>query len=838
MSGSTDATPRTGTGADLTVVVPAYNEEHRLRPTLDAICAHLRADPERWGDWELIVVDDGSTDGTAEVAARAAADEPRVQVLTSEENRGKGHALRLGVLASYGRRVLVTDADLATPIEELDALDDLLREDDDSYSGTEEDYEYEYEYEATAAVIGSRALPDSRVEVRQRPVREWLGRLGNRLIRLVAVRGIHDTQCGFKLFDGDKARAAFAASRLDGWGIDVEILRHFRRAGWPVAEVPVRWSHQSGSKVRPADYGRVLLELLRLRTRLRPADLAVGVLFLLSSVLLYKGLWADLDRAYLADSMQDQNQWEWFFGVTADNVAHLRNPLFTTYQGHPDGVNLMANTVMLGLSVPLTPVTLLLGPTVTWALVLTLGLTATAVAWYWLFVRRVTRVRPAAAVGAALAAFAPPMMSHGTAHPNFLVLFMIPVIIDRALRLCEPGAGGRRLVRDGVLLGLFATYQIFLGEEPLLLAAMGMLIFALAYALARPDVARATWRPLLRGLGVALAVCLPLVAFPLYWQFFGPQSYHSVLHGDNAGNSPLSFLEFSGRALLGDEERADTLAMNRTEQNAFYGWPLTALTFGIVVWLGRSALVKAVTGTVLVAALLSLGQKIRIPFTDVVLPGPWRALAHQPLFESVIESRVAMICAPALGVLIALAAARIKDIEPRTHRAVGLVAIAAALLPILPTPQPVRERAEVPRFITDGMYRDYVAEGESVVPVPLPSPAEADALHWQSATGFGFSVPGGYFNGPWGPERMGIYGAAPRHTSNLLRDVRYGGQIPDIGPQWRAQAKLDLAFWKAGVLVLAPQDNDKALYEVVAKLLGRPGERLGGAWVWDMPRAR
>ncbi|MFE3589518.1 glycosyltransferase [Streptomyces niveus] len=838
MSGSTDATPgtdapgtdagRIGGAADLTVVVPAYNEEHRLRPTLDAICAYLRADPERWGDWELIVVDDGSTDGTADVAARAAADEPRVQVLTSEVNRGKGHALRLGVLASYGRRVLVTDADLATPIEELDALDDLLSNDDVYDSG----------YEATAAVIGSRALPDSRVEVRQRPVREWLGRLGNRLIRLVAVRGIHDTQCGFKLFDGDKARAAFAASRLDGWGIDVEILRHFRRAGWPVAEVPVRWSHQSGSKVRPADYGRVLLELLRLRTRLRPADLAVGALFLLSSVLLYKGLWADLDRAYLADSMQDQNQWEWFFGVTADNVAHLRNPLFTTYQGHPDGVNLMANTVMLGLSVPLTPVTLLLGPTVTWALVLTLGLTATAVAWYWLFVRRVTRVRPAAAVGAALAAFAPPMMSHGTAHPNFLVLFMIPVIIDRALRLCEPGAGGRRLVRDGVLLGLFATYQIFLGEEPLLLAAMGMLIFALAYALARPDVARATWRPLLRGLGVALAVCLPLVAFPLYWQFFGPQSYHSVLHGDNAGNSPLSFLEFSGRALLGNEERADTLAMNRTEQNAFYGWPLTALTFGIVVWLGRSALVKALTGTVLVAALLSLGQKIRIPFTDVVLPGPWRALAHQPLFESVIESRVAMICAPALGVLIALAAARIKDIEPRTHRAVGLVAIAAALLPILPTPQPVRERAEVPRFITDGMYRDYVAEGESVVPVPLPSPAEADALHWQSATGFGFSVPGGYFNGPWGPERMGIYGAAPRHTSNLLNDVRYGGQIPDIGPQWRAQAKLDLAFWKAGVLVLAPQDNDKALYEVVAKLLGRPGERLGGAWVWDMPRAR
>ncbi|MFD3484545.1 dolichyl-phosphate beta-glucosyltransferase [Streptomyces sp. NPDC058665] len=860
-----------GTAADLTVVVPAYNEENRLRPTLDAICAHLRADPERWGDWELIVVDDGSTDRTGAVAAEAASDEPRIQLLTSDENRGKGHALRLGVLASYGRRVLVTDADLATPIEELDRLDALLAETDsgaetgpgaeadsgaetgpgaeadsgaetgpgaEADSGAETGPGDEGRSYAPAAVIGSRALPDSRIDVHQRPLREWLGRLGNRLIRLVAVRGLRDTQCGFKLFDGDKARAAFAASRLDGWGIDVEILRHFRRAGWPVAEVPVRWSHQSGSKVRPADYGRVLLELVRLRTRVRPVDLAVAGLFLLGSLLLYKGLWADLDRAYLADSMQDQNQWEWFFAVTADNVVHLRNPLFTTYQGFPDGVNLMANTVMLGLSVPLTPVTLLFGPTVTWALVLTLGLTATAVAWYWLFVRRITRVRPAAALGAALAAFAPPMMSHGTAHPNFLVLFMIPVIVDRALRLCETRDGGRRVVRDGVLLGLFATYQIFLGEEPLLLAAMGMLIFALSYALARPDVACAALPSLLRGLGVALAVCLPLVALPLYWQFFGPQSYHSVLHGDNAGNSPLAFLEFSGRSLLGDETRADTLAMNRTEQNAFYGWPLTALVFGIVVWLWRSALVKALTGTVLVAALLSMGQKIRIPFTDVVLPGPWRALAHQPLFESVIESRVAMICAPALGVLIALAAERIADLEPRTHRAVGLVALAAALLPILPTPQPVRERAEVPRFITDGMYRDYVAEGESVVPVPLPSPVEADALHWQSTEGFGFSVPDGYFNGPWGPERMGIYGAAPRYTSNLFRDIRYGARIPDIGPSWRAQARLDLAYWKAGVVVLAPQDNEAALYEVVTKLLGRPGERLGGAWVWDMPKAR
>ncbi|MFJ8588514.1 dolichyl-phosphate beta-glucosyltransferase [Streptomyces sp. NPDC093595] len=803
---------------DLSVVVPAYNEEARLRPTLDAIRAHLSADPGRWGDWEVIVVDDGSTDDTARVAREFAADEPRVHVITAgPANRGKGHALRRGVLASYGRRVLVTDADLATPVEELDRLDKELTA------------------EGAAAAIGSRAHPESRIEIHQRRLREWLGRLGNRLIRAVAVPGVRDTQCGFKLFDGDKARAAFADSRLDGWGIDVEILRFFRQAGWPVTEVPVRWAHQEGSKVTPLDYARVLGELVRLRARtVRRTDLAVAGLFLLASVLLYRGLWADLDRAYLADAGQDQNQWEWFFAVTADNVTHLRNPLFTTAQNHPDGVNLMANTVMLGLSVPLTPVTLAFGPTVTWALVLTLGLAATACSWYWLLARRVARNRWAAAAGAGLAAFAPPMISHGNAHPNFLLLFMMPLLVDRALRLCE----GRAVVRDGVLLGLLATYQIFLGEEPLLLAAVGMLLFALSYALARRDVARAAWRPLAKGLGVALAVCLPLVAFPLYWQFFGPQSYHSVLHGPNAGNGPLAFLEFAGRSLLGDEATADKLAMNRTEQNAFYGWPLVALAFAVVVRLWHLPLVKALTGTALGAALLSLGPRIRIPYTDVIVPGPWRLLADKPLFESVIESRVAMICAPVLGMLVALAADRLAASRSRTNRAVGFTAVALALLPILPTPYPVRERPAVPAFIAYGAWEQYVGPGETLVPVPLPDPGSADALHWQATTGFRFPLPGGYFNGPYGPERVGIYGPVPRHTSNLLREVRWSGRVPDIGPEWRAQARRDLEYWRAGVVVLPPQFNDAALYETVSKLLGQPGERIAGAWVWDLHRGR
>ncbi|WP_433441989.1 dolichyl-phosphate beta-glucosyltransferase [Nonomuraea sp. CA-141351] len=217
---------------DLSVVIPAYNEEARLGATLASVCTHLSTTPL---SWELIVVDDGSADGTLAVAAAAAGAEPRMRVIRWPANRGKGHAVRRGVLVSRGRQVLFTDADLATPIEEFGRLRAALSQGAD-------------------AAIGSRARPGSRILVRQHPVRHLLGTLGNRLIRAMALPGVADTQCGFKLFDGDKARVVFGRARLDGWAFDVEILRAFARRGWPVREVPVRWSHRPGSKLRAHHY--------------------------------------------------------------------------------------------------------------------------------------------------------------------------------------------------------------------------------------------------------------------------------------------------------------------------------------------------------------------------------------------------------------------------------------------------------------------------------------------------------------------------------------------------------------------------------------------------------
>lgn len=817
----------TGTGADaptgtpwlgavgLSVVVPALGEEHGLGATAAAVREHLDARLGTGsGDWELIlVVAEATAESVAEPTAGSTAEsataaaDPRVRLVRLRDPRGKGAALRAGVLASAGRRVLLTDAGLTTPLDELARLERALEPD-----------------AATPARTGPAVV---------------LGRSGNRLVRAIGIPGIpgfRSDTCGFALFDGDRARAAFGASALDGPAIDAEVLRWIRGQGWDVAEVPVSRSAASGAGNAGAGKASAAIGSRRLALgellRLNSGGFAVAAAFLALSFYLFHGLWADLDGSYLADALQDQNQWEWFVGVTTDNITHLRNPLFTYSQGMPDGVNLMANATMLGLNVPLIPVTLLFGETVTFALVLTLGMAASAWAWYWLIRRRFVRSRWAAAAGGALAAFAPPMVSHANGHPNFVVLFMIPLIIDRALRLCEGPRGGRSVTRDGVLLGLFATYQIFIGEEPLLIAALGMLVFSLAYLLVDRRRALAAARPLGTGLAVALAVCLPLVTVPLYWQFFGPQSYHSVLHGDNAGNSPRALVSYAARSLFGDAEQAGRLSLNTTEQNAFYGWPLLALGVAVCVWLWRSKAVRALAITGFVTLLLSLGPWVPVPRTEIVLPGPWRLMIKLPLFESVIEGRVAMICAPVLGVLLALALDRILRMRTRELRTLGLLGAAAALIPILPLPLTVRDRAPVPAFITSGEWKNYVKDGEALVPVPLPDPGQADALHWQVGADFGFRLAGGYFNGPWGPDRIGIYGATPRHLSNLLRDVRYGGQPPEITPAWRQQARQDLEFWKAGAIVLPVQDRDTELRDLITGLLERQPEKVLDAWVW------
>ena len=200
---------------------------------------------ERWGHpYELVVVDDGSRDGTAERAREAGGS--AVQVVTNEGNRGKGYSVRRGMLLARGARRLMTDADLSTPIGDLAKLMARLDQGDD-------------------IAIGSRALPDSNVEIHQSWYRESSGRVFNLLVQALTLPGLHDTQCGFKLFTAAAAEEAFQAARLDGFSFDVEVLFIARRRGRRIAEVPVTWRNDAATRVGALKGFLAFLDVLRIR---------------------------------------------------------------------------------------------------------------------------------------------------------------------------------------------------------------------------------------------------------------------------------------------------------------------------------------------------------------------------------------------------------------------------------------------------------------------------------------------------------------------------------------------------------------------------------------------
>ncbi len=226
---------------ELSVVIPAFNEAQRIGPSLERVLAFLSARP---GAHEILLVDDGSADDTAGVAGAFAGQ--GVRVLRLPENRGKGAATRRGVLASTGERVLLTDADLSTPIEDLAKLEARL---DDA-----------------AVILGSRAVEDSQVLEHQPLYRELMGKTFNKLIRLAGVWGINDTQCGFKLLDGAAARRIFDLMVTPGFAYDVELVWLARKLGLEVAEVGVTWVNSPDSRVRTlTDPPRMLLEIARFR---------------------------------------------------------------------------------------------------------------------------------------------------------------------------------------------------------------------------------------------------------------------------------------------------------------------------------------------------------------------------------------------------------------------------------------------------------------------------------------------------------------------------------------------------------------------------------------------
>ncbi len=227
----------------LSLIFPCYNEETRLPASLQRVRDYLR---DTGLTYEILIVDDGGTDRTTEIARAVAAEDPHVRVLRYEQNQGKGHAVAYGARHARGQWVLFSDADLSTPIEEMERLLPQL----------ERGYDI---------VIASRGLKESKLVVRQPWYRERAGKLMNFLIRTLCGLKFADTQCGFKLFSARAARDIFPNLTVRGWMFDVEVLVVAQRLGYTTTDVPVTWLNSGESRVKLRHLPRIIRELVHIR---------------------------------------------------------------------------------------------------------------------------------------------------------------------------------------------------------------------------------------------------------------------------------------------------------------------------------------------------------------------------------------------------------------------------------------------------------------------------------------------------------------------------------------------------------------------------------------------
>ncbi|WBC14727.1 hypothetical protein O7600_27150 [Micromonospora sp. WMMA1998] len=566
----------------------------------------------------------------------------------------------------------------------------------------------------------------------------------------------------------------------------------------------------------------------RRRWRPRPVDALVVAGYLGLAVLLTTDQWRRPERLF--HQAGDQMLFEWMLARAARAVTGGENPLWSAALNAPDGVNLMANTSVLGLGVPLTPVTVAFGSQAAFLVAVTLSLAGTATAWYALLACRLVRSRAAAAVGGLVCGFAPGMVAQAGAHLHMAAQFLVPVILALVFRPATD-----RVRRDGVLLGLAVAYQVFLGEEVLVFLALAAGVLAGAYALADRAAARRLVPVVARRLGIGALVAGVLLAYPLWFQFFGPGHYSGMpFHTLGYRLDLASFTATARQTVAGDAHRAGLLSPNPTEQNSFFGPFLPLLALLVVVRLWRRPLVRALAACGLLFALLSLGASVVLNRHDTGVPGPYRLLAGVPLLDLVVPARFALVCVPVCGVLLALALDRVRRSGTRAW-APWAGAVAAALLPLTPTPIRTVPVTPVPAVVSGGGWQAYVPPGRTLVPVPpVTGAAVSPAMFWSARTGLAFDAPGGYFIGPRSAtDPTARWGAPDRPTSLLLRRAAETGQVPPVGDVERRQAVEDLRHWRAAALVQADSSPADPVRATVDALVG-PGRDVPGGHLWDV----
>jgi hypothetical protein len=565
----------------------------------------------------------------------------------------------------------------------------------------------------------------------------------------------------------------------------------------------------------------------------RRADLWALLNYAVLSVIVTIQLWRDPNGRVLASNDDDHGVFLYVLAYGERVLFHGANPFFSDRLNAPDGVNMMANTSLLALSLPMAPITHFFGPGVSVAVLITLGLAGTAAAWYWVLSRHLVRSRLAAWIGGLWCGFAPTMISHANGHVNFVSQWVLPFIVWQVLRLREPG----RAWRGGLILAGLIIIQTFINEESLLFTALALGVFLVAYAAMSP---RRAWREapqFVKGSAVAGVASLAVLAYPLWFQFRGPGNYHGQPFAPGQyATDLLSIGAFPRQSLAGNGALARHLSVSATEDNTFFGPVGLLMIIVSIVVLWRSVAARAAAISAFVLLIVSMGPRLRIANWASPIPLPFGLVSHVPVIDLVSVTRFAMVPATIAGVLLALATDKMRT-APRRKWRLFRAGLILALVPLIPKPLPVVAGDPLPAFLTQGTWRQYVTEGRSLVPVPLPEVTTGrTGMRWASLSGLQFPVPRGYFMGPVNPpaDRTGSWNAPRRFTSDLLYSVREYGIAPQLTETDKARIRADLSYWRAAVVVLIPNSrNGDDLLTVLTEALGTP-QTVGGVQIWDV----
>jgi dolichyl-phosphate beta-glucosyltransferase len=580
----------------------------------------------------------------------------------------------------------------------------------------------------------------------------------------------------------------------------------------------------------------------RVRSRARAgAPWLIAGCYLLGALALTWRLWADpASRAQVGDA-EDVDLYSWFLRYAATAVAHGHLPaLVSTAMNAPRGINLMGNTSFLLPGMLLTPVTLLAGPQVSLAIVLTLGFAGSAASLFWVL-RRWGASLAAAALGGALYGFSPAMLDSGIGHPHMQFAVLPPLMIDALLRIVT---GRGHPVRAGVWLGLLSAAQLFTGEELLAQTAIAGLVLVVALAASHPRAVRARARDAALGLGTGAVIALLICGRALWVQLRGPLSSHG-------GWEPLSdpwysshlwaFVTPPGDLFFHTRASVATVASGHdfiTEYLAYLGWPLLVVLVVAAMRFWRDPRVRAAAVTWAVLEVFSLGAQSRT-FLGVHVPGgllPWHWVQGLPLIAAMLPDRFPLLADGAAAAVLAFSLDLARSAAPGAavwrQRGLPFAVAVLAVLPLIPLPYQASAGPPVPAGWQAAFAGLRLAPDARVLVVPVPFSHQPEVLRWQADTGQPGSLIGGWFVGPNQAGQASVMYFGPHMIADFFvyLDALWSGSSLPRAPS-RAQIQADLAYLRPAAVV-AVTSRGSPLEHFLTRLFGQPAVQVGRMLGW------